>query len=245
MARVIPLHSLSVFSIINPPDPGFNYTDGAAFLIDKPQKWTSFDVVKHVRKCIDLRKVGHAGTLDPMATGMVIVCCGRGTKTISQIQDQPKTYVGEVTFGASTPSYDAETEIDKEAPYTHITKNKLEQVLESDFTGTIQQVPPMYSALKKDGKRLYKMAREGKEVEREAREVSIHAARVINFDLPKVELYIKCSKGTYIRSIARDLGVKLDSLGHLSALRRTAIGPFNVEDALTIDDLDLLFSPEN
>lgn len=245
MARVIPLHSLPIFSIINPPDPDFDFSEGAAFLIDKPKKWTSFDVVKHVRRCIDLRKVGHAGTLDPMATGMVIVCCGRGTKTISQIQDQPKTYEGEVTFGASTPSFDAETEIDEEAPYSHITKNKLEEVLKSEFSGTIQQVPPMYSALKRDGQRLYKMAREGKEVERDAREVTIHAARVINFDSPKVELYIKCSKGTYIRSIARDLGVKLDSLGHLSALRRTAIGQFNIEDALTIEDLNLLFSPEN
>ena len=210
-------------------------------MIDKPKGWSSFDVVKHIRKCVDLRKVGHAGTLDPMATGLVIVCCGKGTKTISEIQDQPKAYEGTVTLGARTPSYDAETEIAENASFDHITKVKVQEALNDHFSGQIEQVPPMYSALKKDGKRLYKLAREGKEVEREARQVTIHAARIKSFELPNVQLYIKCSKGTYIRAIAHDLGKNLNSLGYLSALRRTAIGDFRAEDALSIEDLNLIF----
>jgi len=244
MARVIPLRSLPVFSIINPPDPDFNFAEGAAFLIDKPKGWSSFDVVKHIRKCVNLRKVGHAGTLDPMATGLVIVCCGNGTRTISEIQDAAKAYEGKVKFGASTESYDAETEITDTASFDHITKEIVLAALKQHCSGEIAQVPPMYSALKKDGTRLYKLARKGKEVEREPRKVTIHAARIISFKLPKVELYIKCSKGTYIRSIAHDLGKQLNSLGHLSTLRRTAIGDFNVNDALTIDDFDLIFKPQ-
>lgn len=242
MARKIPLRSLPVFSIINPPDPDFDFAQGAAFLIDKPRGWSSFEVVKKVRKCVNLRKVGHAGTLDPMATGLVIVCCGKGTKTIPEIQDVSKAYEGEVTFGASTPSYDAETETEDTAPCDHITKAKILHALDEHFRGTIAQIPPMYSALKKDGQPLYKKARKGEVVEREPRNVTIHTARIISYDLPKVSLYIKCSKGTYIRSIAHDLGLKLDSLGHLSALRRTAIGNFNVADALTIEDLNLIFT---
>lgn len=242
MARRIPLRSLPVFSIINPPGTDFDFGQGAAFLIDKPKGWSSFDVVKKLRKCVNLRKVGHAGTLDPMATGLIIVCCGKGTKTISEIQSSPKAYEGEVTFGASTPSYDAETEIDDTAPYDHITKTKILDTLHEYFTGTIAQIPPMYSALKKDGQPLYKKARKGEVVEREARKVTVHTARIISYNLPTVSLYIKCSKGTYIRSIAHDLGRQLDSLGHLSALRRTAIGDFNVADALTIEDLNLIFT---
>lgn len=242
MTRIIPLYSLPVFSIINPPDPDFNFKKGAAFLIDKPKGWTSFEVVKKVRKCVDLRKVGHAGTLDPMATGLVIVCCGKGTKTIQEIQDAAKAYEGEVTFGASTPSFDAETEIADTAPFDHITKENILKTLDDHFSGTIAQIPPMYSALKKDGEPLYKKARKGKKVERDPRDVTIYAARIISFDLPRLSFYIKCSKGTYIRSIANDLGKRLDSLAHLTALRRTAIGDFNVNDALTVDDLDLIFN---
>ncbi len=241
MARIIPLHSLPAFSIINPPDPDFNFDKGAAFLLDKPKHWTSHDLVKHVRKSVDLRQVGHAGTLDPMATGLVIVCCGHATKTISQIQDQPKAYEGEVTFGASTYSYDAETDIKETASFDHISDKVVLQALEQNFSGEIDQIPPMYSAIKQDGRRLYKLARKGREVEREPRQITIHAARIISFRLPKVKLYIKCSKGTYIRSIAHDLGKQLNSLGHLSALRRTAIGDFHVADALSIEDLDLIF----
>lgn len=242
MARRIPLRSLPVFSIINPPDRDFCFAEGAAFLIDKPKGLTSFDVVKKVRKCVNLRKVGHAGTLDPMATGLVIVCCGKGTKTIPEIQDDPKAYEGEVTFGASTPSYDAETEINAISSCDHINKRKILDALNDHFSGDINQIPPMYSALKKDGEPLYKKARKGESVERKPRPVAIHAARIITFNLPRVSLYIKCSKGTYIRSIAHDLGRELGTLGHLTALRRTAIGDFNVDDALTIEDLDLLFT---
>lgn len=244
MARAIPLHSLPVYSLPEPPSPGDDFAAGAAFLVDKPKGWTSFDLVRFVRNRIGIRKVGHAGTLDPMATGLVVICCGKGTKTISEIQDAPKSYEGEITLGASTPSYDAETEVDATAPCDHITKEQVLQALEEHFSGPIDQVPPMYSAIKKDGQRLYKLARKGKEVEREPRRVTIHAARIISFELPRVRLYIKCSKGTYIRSIADDLGKTLGSLGHLSALRRTAIGHFQVEDALTTDDLDLIFAAD-
>jgi tRNA pseudouridine55 synthase len=242
MSRVIPLQRLPVFSIINPPAGDFNYARGAAFLIDKPRGWTSFDVVKYLRRRISNVKTGHAGTLDPMATGLLVLCCGKGTKTISEIQQQTKTYEAEITLGASTPSYDGETDIEETASIDHITREQIEGAVKQYFLGEIVQLPPMYSAVKKDGHRLYKLARQGKEVEREPRKIFIHAVRIISFDLPYLRLYIKCSKGTYIRSIAYDLGKQLNSLGYLSALRRTTIGTFNVKDALTVDDLDLIFS---
>jgi tRNA pseudouridine55 synthase len=241
MARVIPLHRLPVFSIINPPSRNFDYTRGAVFLIDKPAGWTSFDVVKYLRRRINNIKTGHAGTLDPMATGLLILCCGKGTKTISEIQQQPKTYEAEITLGASTSSYDRETAIEETDSVDHITRQQIEGAIKQHFSGEIAQLPPMYSAVKKDGQRLYKLARRGMEVEREPRKVFIHAVRIISFDLPCLRLYIKCSKGTYIRSIAHDLGKQLNSLGYLSALRRTTIGAFNVKDALTVDDLDVIF----
>lgn len=237
MARGIPLSELTFFSKSNPPDPSYDYQSGAAFLTDKPKGWSSFDVVKYLRKAIDLRKVGHAGTLDPMATGLLIVCCGRATKSIEQIQKLHKEYVAEITFGASTASYDAETEVEKTAPYDHITQSDLAQVLEEYFSGTIEQVPPMYSALKYGGKPLYKLARQGKEVKRHARQITIYETNILKFDLPQVKLRVECGKGTYIRSLAHDLGTHLDSLAHLSALERTAIGPYSNNDALTIDEL--------
>ena len=206
-------------------------------MIEKPKGWTSFDVVKYLRKCLNLRKVGHAGTLDPMATGLLIVCCGRATKSISQFQELKKVYVAELTFGASTPSYDTETEVEKRAPYEHIKTESIRSVLDEHFSGTIKQVPPMYSALKYGGKPLYELAREGKEVEREARQVSIHETEIMEFSPPVLRLRVVCGKGTYIRSLAYDLAIHLDSLAYLSGLERTAIGEFKNSDALAIDDL--------
>lgn len=241
MARAIPIDKLPVFSKNNLPDPAYDFSKGAAFLISKPKQWSSFDVVKYLRKCIDLRKIGHAGTLDPMATGLLILCTGKGTKSISEIQSQPKEYIGEVTFGASTPSHDAETEIDESAEYKHITKAMIEEALENRFSDQIIQTPPMYSALKHKGTPLYKLARKGIEVKRTPRQVIIYDTEILDFRNPKLELYVKCSKGTYIRTLAFDLGKALDSLAHLTKLNRTAIGDYKNEDALSIDELNAIF----
>lgn len=241
MARAIPLKDLPVFSDNNLPDPSFNFAAGAAFLINKPKGWSSFEVVKHLRKCLDLRKVGHAGTLDPMATGLLVVCCGQGTKSISQIQAQPKEYIGEVTFGASTPSRDAETEIEETAATDHISEEMICGVLKKQFSGQITQVPPMYSALKHEGTPLYKLARKGKEVKRNPRQIIIYDTKILNFENAILQLYVKCSKGTYIRTIAYDLGKAVDSLAYLTALKRISIGEFRSGDALSIDQLNEIF----
>lgn len=241
MARAISIDQLPVFSKQNPPDPAFEYSKGAAFLISKPIKWSSFDVVKHLRKCLDLRKIGHAGTLDPMATGLLILCTGKGTKTISEIQSQPKEYIGEVTFGASTPSHDAEMEVDDRAEYDHINRERIEQALENRFSGQIIQIPPMYSALKHKGTPLYRLARKGIEVKRTPRQVIIYDTEILDFRNPQLTLYVKCSKGTYIRTLAYDLGKAVDSLAHLTGLKRTAIGNFKNEDALSIEELNTIF----
>lgn len=241
MAKAIPIDELPIFSQNNPPDPSFDYSTGAAFLINKPKSWSSFKVVKHLRKCIDLRKIGHAGTLDPMATGLLILCCGKGTKSISQIQSQPKEYIGEVTFGAATPSHDAETEIEERAEFEHITHERIQEALDEKFSGQIIQIPPMYSALKHNGTPLYKLARKGKEVKRKPRQVIIYDTEILDFKNPKLQLYVKCSKGTYIRSIAYDLGKAVDSLAHLTMLKRVSIGDFRSEDALSIEELNTIF----
>ncbi len=242
MAKAIPLEELRVFSKTGLPEPSYDFAGGAAFLINKPKGWSSFDVVKHMRKCIDLRKVGHAGTLDPMATGLLVVCCGKGTKTISEIQSQPKEYLAEVTFGASTASHDAETEVEETAPCEHITEEMISEALDKHFSGTIKQVPPMYSALKHEGTPLYKLARKGKEVKRPPRLITIYESRILGFENPVLNLYVKCSKGTYIRSLAYDLGRAVDSLAHLTALERTAIGNFRSEDAFDIEELNHIFA---
>lgn len=241
MARAIPLEELPIFSLDNLPDPSFDFASGAAFLINKPKSWTSFDVVKHLRKCLDLRKIGHAGTLDPMATGLLVVCCGQGTKSISQIQAKPKEYVGEVTFGGATPSHDAETQIEERAEVDHITQGMIQKALDYRFSGQIIQVPPMYSALKHKGTPLYKLARKGKEVKRTPRQVIIYDSKIISYTKPKLKLYVKCSKGTYIRTIAYDLGKAVDSLAHLTALERPSIGDFKSKDALSVEKLEEIF----
>lgn len=241
MPTVIPLDELPVYTSENIPDVSTDFKSGGIFLIDKPKGWSSFKVVKRLRKFIDLKKIGHAGTLDPMATGLLILCVGRATKSIQFIQEKEKEYVADILFGASTPSYDAETEIDKTAPYEHITLSGLTNILSEQFSGPIEQIPPMYSAVKHNGQRLYKLARKGQTVERKKRVVTIYDTEVISFQNPDLVLRIECSKGTYIRSLAYDIGEALQSLAYLTALRRTRIGPFRIEEALTINKLEEIF----
>ncbi|MEP1150574.1 MAG: tRNA pseudouridine(55) synthase TruB [Balneola sp.] len=245
MAKALPLHEIQVFDLENLPSQDFDFGTAAIILVNKPQTWTSFDVVKYVRGRLRTRKVGHAGTLDPMATGLLILCSGRATKSISQLQDMSKTYIGEITFGGSTPSYDADSEVDETAPTDHITLENIQKALDEQFSGEIQQVPPVYSALKVGGKRSYELARRGKAVELAARPVTIHSHEIIDFKDDKLVVSITCSKGTYIRSIANDLGKALGSLGHLSALERTAIGEFSSKNALTPQKIDELLNVKN
>lgn len=237
--KVIPLSELPVIDRTVRKAPGGDlFREGAVILIDKPAEWSSFHVVKFVRNRIPPKKVGHAGTLDPLATGLLVLCSGRATRTISQIQDQPKTYIADIRFGASTPSYDAATEPDREAPWKHITKEQLEQILEEHFSGVISQVPPVYSAIKRKGERLYKLARRGEIVEIEPRPVTIHSTEVLDYSLPGLRLKVTCGKGTYIRSLAHDLGILLESRAHLSGLRRTQTGRFHVDAARTPQEFD-------
>lgn len=242
MARVIPLDDLPVFSLSHPPDPGLDFSKGAAFLINKPKRWSSFAVVKFLRKCLDLRKIGHAGTLDPMATGLLILCCGDGTRTVSAFQEAPKKYIAEIVFGAATPSLDAETVPHKRASFRHLGRDLIQQVLDDQLLGQIIQIPPMYSALKYKGDPLYKLARKGKEVKRKPRQVIIHSNEILECNLPRLKLSIECSKGTYIRTIADDLARELNTVGHLISLKRTSIGKYTSEEAFSINQMKAIFS---
>lgn len=204
---------------------------------DKPYRWTSFDVVGKVRWLICRRlkvkklKVGHAGTLDPLATGVLIVCTGRATKRIEELQSGTKEYYATIRLGATTPSYDLEKPIDATYPTEHITREMVEQVLER-FRGKIEQVPPTFSACKVDGKRAYEMARKGNEVELKPKTLVIDEIELTECNLPDITIRVVCSKGTYIRALARDIGEALQSGGHLIALRRTRVGDYRVEDCL-------------
>ena len=219
------------------------FLNGEIILIDKPIDWTSFQVVNKIRWLIRSTfgikkiKVGHAGTLDPLASGLLILCTGKMTKSIEQFMGQEKEYTGTFTLGATTPSYDLETEIDNTFPTDHITEELLHNTLDQ-FVGTIDQYPPVFSALKKDGKRLYEFAREGIEVEIPSRKVNIRNFELTQKAIPKVDFKVICSKGTYIRSLANDFGKALNSGAHLSALRRTRIGEFNIEQAVSIEDFE-------
>ena len=213
----------------------FDFDSGETILIDKPFRWTSFHVVHKIRKAVGVKKVGHAGTLDPMATGLLIICTGKKTKEIIKYQELEKTYTGIITLGKSTPSMDLETGIIEEKPLENITEEKILET-KKNFTGQILQTPPMYSAVKHKGKSLYKFARKGKTVKREPREVFISKFIIAKINLPDIFFEISCSKGTYIRVIANDLGMNLGCGAVLSSLRRTKIGNYNVENALSIDD---------
>ncbi len=210
--------------------------EGHVFLIDKPLDWTSFDVVNkirwNIRKAYNLKKikVGHAGTLDPKATGLLLVCTGKMTKSIDQLQAQEKTYTGTIKLGATTPTYDLESDEDQTFPTNHLTEELINEATQQ-FVGEIEQFPPMHSAIKVDGKRLYELAREGQEIERKARKITIEEFKITKIDLPFVDFEVKCSKGTYIRSLAFDFGKALNSGGYLTALRRTKIGEFDVINA--------------
>jgi len=212
---------------------------GGIVLADKPDGISSFGMVRQLRKYLDFKKIGHAGTLDPAANGLLILCYGKATKIVDTIQELQKTYVGTICLGKTTPSYDRETDVIEELPYNHVTVDQVQKVLEEQFTGAISQIPPIYSALKVDGQPMYKKARRGETLEIRPRTVTIHSARILEFKLPHVTIEIECSKGTYIRSIAHDLGVALGTCGYLTRLRRTRTGPFDVETALTLTDFDV------
>ncbi|MEL4306586.1 tRNA pseudouridine(55) synthase TruB [Joostella sp. CR20] len=213
---------------------------GQILLIDKPLTWSSFQAVNKIKWAIKKKfglkkiKVGHAGTLDPLATGLLIICTGKFTKKIPELQGQIKEYTGTITLGASRPSYDMETEIDAVFPTEHISEEKIQNATKT-FLGEIDQYPPVFSALKKDGKRLYEFAREGVEVEIKSRKITIETFEITAINMPEVEFRVVCSKGTYIRSLAHDFGKALQSGAYLSALRRTKIGDFNVSNAITPD----------
>lgn len=217
-----------------------DYISGEILVIDKPYRWTSFDAVKRLRGAVQRRlnakrfKVGHAGTLDPLATGVLLVCTGRATKRIAELQEGMKEYVAEITFGATTPSYDLEKEIDATYPWEHITPELIAETLPK-FQGHVMQVPPVFSAVKVDGKRAYNYARKGKEVEIKAKPLEIKELEVLGWEAPKLTLRVLCSKGTYIRALARDLGEAMNSGAHLTALRRTRVGDYTIDDAMSLD----------
>ena len=218
-----------------------DFKNGQVLLIDKPLEWTSFQVVNKLRWAIKKQyhikkiKVGHAGTLDPLATGLLIICTGKFTKRIEEFQAQTKEYTGTFTVGTTTPSYDLETEIDNHFSTEHLTQQSIKEAT-LQFIGEIDQKPPVFSAIKKDGKRLYEHARAGEKVEIKPRKVTISTFEITAINLPKIEFKVVCSKGTYIRSLAHDFGIALESGAHLSCLRRTKIGNFSVDNATTIDD---------
>lgn len=217
---------------------------GAFLLFDKPKGWSSFRGVKLVRWASGIKKVGHAGTLDPMATGLLVIGIGKATKSIEQVQSDEKEYIAEIKLGEATSSYDAETEVIQIAEYSHISEELIQKHIQ-DFIGEIYQKPPVFSALKKDGKRLYEYARKGQEVEIQSRIVFIKEIEVQKIELPYVTLRVVCGKGTYIRSLAHDLGIALNSFAHLTALRRTRIGRFHVNEALGEHELKQLFGKDD
>lgn len=224
-----------------------DFIEGEILYIDKPLHWTSFRVVRVVRAKICRRlgikklKVGHAGTLDPLATGVMILCTGRKTKLIEALQAETKEYIAHVRLGATTPSFDLETEVDAEYPTTHITRKMVEDVLRR-FTGTIEQVPPVFSAVKVDGKRAYELARKNKDIELKPKLLVIDDIELISYNMPDITIRVVCSKGTYIRALARDIGIALDSGAHLTGLRRTRVGDITVDNCLNMDDIDHFFN---
>lgn len=224
--------------------------NGQILLIDKPLTWSSFQAVNKLKYVLKNRldlpkkfKIGHAGTLDPLATGLLIVCTGKFTKRIPELMGQAKEYTGTFYLGATTPSYDLETKIDAVFPTEHITESLIYETVKQ-FIGEIDQKPPVFSAIKKDGKRLYEHARAGEEVEIEARKTTIYEFEITRIALPEIDFRVSCSKGTYIRSLAHDFGLALQSGAHLTALRRTKIGDYNVDNAVTPEAFDKLI-PKN
>ncbi len=226
-----------------------DYLNGQVILIDKPLKWSSFQAVNKLKYTLINKlklpkkfKIGHAGTLDPLASGLLIVCTGKFTKIISEIQGQAKEYTGTFHVGATTPSYDLETEIDKTFATEHITEALIHETVQQ-FIGEIDQKPPVFSAIKKDGKRLYEHARAGEEVEIASRKTTIHEFEITRIAIPEIDFRVVCSKGTYIRSLAFDFGLALHSGGHLTALRRTKIGDYDVKNAIDVTSFEESIAP--
>lgn len=221
-----------------------DYLEGQVLLIDKPLKWSSFQAVNKLKYVLKRQynlpkkfKIGHAGTLDPLATGLLIICTGKFTKRITEIQGQAKEYTGTFVVGATTPSYDLETEIDATFPTGHVSADLIQETTKQ-FLGEINQKPPVFSAIKKDGKRLYEHARAGEEVEITSRKTTIHEFEITRIELPEIDFRVVCSKGTYIRSLAFDFGKALNSGAYLSVLRRTKIGDYSVENGITPEDFE-------
>lgn len=226
-----------------------NFIDGEILCFDKPLTWTSFDLVNKVRYLIKRQlnvkkfKIGHAGTLDPLATGVLIVCTGKATKRIEELQYKTKEYVATLKLGATTPSFDLEQEVDALYPTEHITREMVEETLKR-FLGEIQQIPPSYSAVKVNGKRAYDYARKGDEVELKPKTLVIDEIELLDCQLPEITIRVVCSKGTYIRALARDIGLALNSGAHLTALRRTRIGEIRVEDCLSIESFQSIMNEQ-
>lgn len=222
---------------------GTDFLKGSIILIDKPLGWSSFDLVNKVRILLQKRfryrrlKVGHAGTLDPLATGLMVICTGNATKDIIKYTQLDKEYIATICLGKTTPSYDLETEVNQTYPISHITREKLQKVLRR-FTGKIKQIPPLFSAKRMKGKRAYDYARSGENIEMKPNVVYIREIELLEFNRPVLVLRIKCGKGTYIRALARDIGESLDSGAHLVALKRTAIGDFLISDAFTLKNFE-------
>jgi len=216
------------------------FLDGEVLLTDKFKDWTSFDVVNKIRSTLKYQydipkiKVGHAGTLDPLATGLLIICTGKKTKEIQSFQDLPKEYITTIKFGETTPSFDLETSVNKTFPVENLTEENISAAINS-FAGKQEQMPPDFSAKRVNGKRAYESARKGKPINLKPVQIEIYNIEVLKINLPFAEIKINCSKGTYIRAIARDLGEKLNNGAHLTELRRTKIGDFSVENAITVD----------
>lgn len=220
-----------------------DYNEGVVLNIDKPYGWTSTDVVRKIKGMLknagyNKIKIGHAGTLDPLATGVLLICIGKATKMVDSLQGQPKEYVFKVQLGATTPSFDLEHPIDQRFPYEHITNDQIEAIV-AGMVGTFEQIPPLYSAKKVNGKRAYNYVRDGKEVELKSAEVTVYEAEILGIELPYVELRVLCSKGTYVRSIARDMGVELNSGGHLTDLRRTKNGGYLASESINLEQFTI------
>lgn len=224
-----------------PIDPAIQqpFADGKVLLINKPLHWTSFDVVRKLRSLIQIKKIGHAGTLDPLATGLLIVCTGRFTKKINEFMAQEKEYTGSITLGAVTPTYDLESQPEQPKDFSFVTTALLQQTAQK-FTGDIEQLPPMFSAIKKDGVALYELARRGETTELKPRPIHIASFEITNTELPVVHFKVVCSTGTYIRSLANDFGAALGCGGYLSSLCRTRIGEFRIEDAVSVEEIETL-----
>lgn len=227
-----------------PIDPAIQqaYLEGKVILVDKPLHWTSFDVVRKLRSLLQIKKIGHAGTLDPLATGLLIVCTGKFTKKINEYMAQQKVYTGHITLGAVTPTYDLESEPEQFKDFSAITPEQITAATQQ-FTGNIEQLPPIFSAIKKDGVALYELARRGEEVELKARAINIESFTITSIAMPVVEFKVVCSTGTYIRSLANDFGKALGCGGYLSSLRRTAIGDFTVADAMDMEAFEASLKP--